>query len=759
MHEPCYGVFPVMDDDVFDTTDFHITDIRDSSPKDGERCDSPIDAQTKSDESKIEDMQDTIQENVTMKTQKIPHLILMVAAKEIDGNCNTPFQFHRQAPARISTSPTLRRIRKSTTGHFMPVQEIFDIAKFPANREDSTLKVSEGHFFESAPWSQKSKASLSPNPCISPLVSSFSFPREDETCISQNTEESINNANISADSTQPRIHVDTEKSSEDLKDSQLDSSTTVKPQDANHCTSLHEYHQSRLFERRRSSVVLSFPGLEVFPGDLLVSDGASDYMYHSSFLPSADAKKTKWPFSKKGSQMKSKQKQISDLENCLSAIKIPDFSQYEFYHIKDKSWIEFLSMQSVENTEGHDKTCRQRQESIWELFTSECTYFLEHLLVLKMVFMNALKHLQSNEHLVDVNVNRLFSNLEDLNQESLNFATNLFNTIKNNELESFTANSLSLADLLTKYFKESICLCHQIYCLNYTSAIIYLETIKQRDDFAVYLKWCEQNEQCKRLHLQDLLVAPLHRFTRYPLLLKNMWKRSTDPNEKISIYSMKEKVESSIRDLEGKVKWLDNSQKFKQLQEVIAWPCLWERDKRFFVPEGLKHHFKETNVENILSSPSRHLLYEGRLVLTESTRVLDVYLFLFDDFLLITKIKRNKRKATIESNLMYPALHPGLQSVMKEGGYCKVLDQPIPLDRLIIKTIDQFHVTVYGLKNAFLIQHENRYQQCIAAFILQAQTESSKKSWMSQIETAISCYTEAHETKKVSILPTESAEI
>lgn len=38
-------------------------------------------------------------------------------------------------------------------------------------------------------------------------------------------------------------------------------------------------------------------------------------------------------------------------------------------------------------------------------------------------------------------------------------------------------------------------------------------------------------------------------------------------------------------DLEGKVKWLDNFQKFQQLHEVIIWPQIWDRDKRFFVPE------------------------------------------------------------------------------------------------------------------------------------------------------------------------------
>lgn len=43
-----------------------------------------------------------------------------------------------------------------------------------------------------------------------------------------------------------------------------------------------EFHRSA--ERRRSSVVVSLPGLEVFPGDLLVSDSALDYLPHTALL-------------------------------------------------------------------------------------------------------------------------------------------------------------------------------------------------------------------------------------------------------------------------------------------------------------------------------------------------------------------------------------------------------------------------------------------------------------------------------------------
>ncbi|KAM5169995.1 pleckstrin homology domain-containing family G member 7 [Mantella aurantiaca] len=762
MLEPVQVFFPAMDDEeYFSITEYSLEDdnevfnIRLCPPINSNITLDEINVKNEGSESTLTDSQLILEgrkastERKHKKAHHVPPLIITVPSEEADVSHSTPFQFDRQAPARISTSPTLRRLRKSTARNFMSLQDYFDASKFPTHKEESVLISSSEHF-------PKNATSIETSGCKSMPVLSSS--QDNGSCASQNLNHTSEHLG------KPGFHTnnaDDEKSPNQNYNGTSASETTKDTEVPHTCSKIKEFHQSRQSERRRSSVVLSIPGLEVFPGDLLVSDGASDYMYNAPWLPNTDAKKPKWPFSKKASFIKGKQKQISDLEICLSSFKIPDFSEYDFYNIKDKSWDEFRNMNQIEQ-KSLSAVNRKRQQSVWELFTSECTYFLEHLLVLKMIFFHALKHLQNNDLLLDVDPVRLFANLEDLNQESLNFSTSLFSTIESRELGSSTSFSLSLADLLTKYFKDNLCLSHQIYCLNYTSAVIYLETLKQREDFAAYLKWCEQQEQCRRLHLTDLLVAPLHRLTRYPLLLKNIWKRSSDAAEKVSIYSMKEKVESSIKDLEGKVKLLDKSQKFKQLQEVIVWSCLWERDKRFFIPEGLKNYFKESNVETMLTSPNRQLLHEGRLTLTESTRLLDVYLLLFDDLLLITKIKRNKRKiSNVEAHAMCPSLHPELQRIVKEGGYCKVLDQPIPLDRLSIKSIDAFHVSVYGMRNAFLIQHGNRYQQCIAAFIMQANTESEKKQWISQIETAISCYTEAYETNRSSVFcyPAESSEI
>lgn len=54
-------------------------------------------------------------------------------------------------------------------------------------------------------------------------------------------------------------------------------------------------------------------------------------------------------------------------------------------HIQDKTWNEVMEMHQKLPTNQSD--LRKQQEAVWELFTSECTYFLDHLLVLKMVML------------------------------------------------------------------------------------------------------------------------------------------------------------------------------------------------------------------------------------------------------------------------------------------------------------------------------------------------------------------------------------
>ncbi|XP_078139291.1 pleckstrin homology domain-containing family G member 7 isoform X3 [Centroberyx gerrardi] len=596
------------------------------------------------------------------------------------------FQFDRQAPGRISTSPTLRRMRSTRRPHQMDSR---DPVRMESTQEEPCPvgPLSPGHRLKS------------------PLAAS---PLSDG-----------------------EIYRDKQPNSSSGQ--QRTRSYRSKTFD-NGVTCVKEHCHNRLQERRRSSVVVSLPGLDVSPGDLFVSNGAADVLNGSNF---SDTKKSKWPFLRRSTTKgKTLTCTASDIEKYLSTAQIQDWRITDFQKHKDCSLAEFLRDQSSQLRADSDPQGFKTQETIWELFTSECVYFLDQLMVLKEVFLATLTNLQMRNCLTDVDSWRLFANLNELCLVSFGFLNNLLRVIKDTLEIPVEGGGPTLLELLSRAFRESICHCLQKYCLNYSTALVYLDSLKPREDFGSYVKWCERNEQCRRLQLRDLLVAPLQRLTRYPLLLRNIAKRCQSEEETRSLQVIAERVDTSICDLEGKVKWLDNYQKVKQLRDALVWLPVWERDKRAFVPENLKHLLKAVTLENLISH--RSLLHEGKLVLTENTKLIDVCLFLFDEFLLITKIKRNKKRSTgPEQNPLRLPQNLELDQLLKEGCTFTVLDQPFSLDRLQLKNIDQLNASTSGLPHSFIIMHQNRYQQCIGAFILQAPSESVKRVWMSKIEGAV----------------------
>ncbi|KAM9815204.1 pleckstrin homology domain-containing family G member 7 [Syngnathus typhle] len=642
--------------------------------------------------------------DLTRTHSKLRHSPLL----DHDGVVAPFFQFDRQAPGRISTSPTLRRMRSTRR----PVLDSQDPARMGITQEEPSAGCL------SSPL-HRVKSPLATSPLLSggeichehPPISSCGRQRT-RSYRSKNVDNSIASMKPQCRSAHPTVKKDF-----GFPDSELQEK---------------EQRPNRLEERRRSSVVVSLPGLDVSPGDLFVTNGAADLLGNFS-----DTKKSKW-FSRRSTTKGKSQTgtTVTDIEGYLSTAQIQDWRNCDLQKYKDYSVAEFLQDQSSQWSATSDPPSFKRQEAIWELFTSECVYFLDQLMVLKEVFLATLANLQTRSCLVDIDAWRLFANLSELCLVSFGFLNNLLRVIKDS-LDITDGNRATLLELLSKAFRESICHCLQKYCLNYTTALLYLDSLKPREDFGSYVKWCESNKQCRRLRLRDLLVAPLQRLTRYPLLLRNIARRFHTDEESRDLRAVADQVDISICDLEGKVKWLDNYQKVKQLRDALVWLPVWEWDKRAFIPETVKHLLKAVTLENLISH--RSLLHEGKLVLTENTKQIDVYLFLFDEFLLITKIKRNKKRSIgPEANSLRLTQNLELDQLLKEGCTFTVLDQPISLDRLRLRNIDQLNASTSGLPHSFIITHQNRYQQCIGAFVLQAVSESSKRAWLSKIEEAVS---------------------
>jgi len=135
-------------------------------------------------------------------------------------------------------------------------------------------------------------------------------------------------------------------------------------------------------------------------------------------------------------------------------------------------------------------------------------------------------------------------------------------------------------------------------------------------------------------------VAPLQHLTKYPLLLKNIRKRTAEADEQhSSLSTIIKAVELSLQELEGKVKSRANYERLQELQSSLVWPSITELDPKTYVPEFLRGILIKQPCESLLASPKRQLLYEGPLILLENAKV-DVYAFLFDDMLLLTRFRK-----------------------------------------------------------------------------------------------------------------------
>lgn len=167
-----------------------------------------------------------------------------------------PFiQFDRQAPARISTSPTLRRMRSTRRPLMDPVMmESTEEEPSPMNLLSPVHRV-------------KSPLAASPlsdgESCHDHQLISSSGRQRTRSNRSKTFENGIASTRQECQSAHPTVIQDFGFPDSGVQETEL-------------C------HNS-LQERRRSSVVVSLPGLDVSPGDLFVSNGAADILNGSNF--------------------------------------------------------------------------------------------------------------------------------------------------------------------------------------------------------------------------------------------------------------------------------------------------------------------------------------------------------------------------------------------------------------------------------------------------------------------------------------------
>ncbi|XP_076357518.1 pleckstrin homology domain-containing family G member 7-like isoform X2 [Tachypleus tridentatus] len=380
----------------------------------------------------------------------------------------------------------------------------------------------------------------------------------------------------------------------------------------------------------------------------------------------------------------------------------------------------------------------KRREALWDLFQSEVMFLYDHLMVLKNVFMEPLKKIQVEGFAMFAQPEVLFGNLDELCCVTYAFCKEFFYLI----LQHVHYGETETTDVLVRLFQKStkataLRQAYHRYTLNYINALNYLETLRRQVEFNEFEKWCSRDLRCKKLQLTDLLVSPVQHIMRLPLLLKEIEMRTDDAYEKEAITSILELEETSIRELDDKMKWLKNFERLLEIQRNIIWPSITELDPKAFIPEFLKAPLSKQPCERLIVSPKRQIILEGPLQLFDGGKPTEMYVILFDDMFLITRRKKglHKKKSSITENW---ASSSSRGSSSQESGFKYVVyKQPLSLDRFFIHDVSPQDGAQNNLKHAFVLVLLNRFQQVVAVYTFQSSNETVKATWLSKLKDTI----------------------
>ncbi|XP_041458498.1 pleckstrin homology domain-containing family G member 7-like [Lytechinus variegatus] len=430
-----------------------------------------------------------------------------------------------------------------------------------------------------------------------------------------------------------------------------------------------------------------------------------------------------------------------NITSLFSKFKIHDKDELEFAVYKDKDWRSFMEWSLGQsdhiNQEPLSKEEIKRRDKVWELFKSECIYLVDHILVLKEIFQERLRWLQCEGHLMHIEMAKLFANLDELCAVSTEFCRELFRNFTCDEGTTQFAGTHAVVAAFTN-FSNQLCPAYSRYCMNYSGALHYLQFLREQEDFLEFIKLCEQDKRCKRLKLVDLLITPIQRITKYSLLLRDIRDCISDALEQAQIDVTLQNVERSLDELEGKVKWLSSFERLREIQQMLTWPADQDGPESSRVCPECRHSSDDESTDNsLLVSSQRTLIHEGSLRMIDHDKHIDVYAFLFDDMLLITRKRR--KLVTRRSFTGCPGNIPDqrYQSPprIRDGITFVVCKAPIMLDQLHqIDVYPENETSAHDVKHRMVLVKTDRDGHVPETYTFDCTTEQVKQTWILHLQ-------------------------
>ncbi|NXR10909.1 ARHGQ factor, partial [Semnornis frantzii] len=258
---------------------------------------------------------------------------------------------------------------------------------------------------------------------------------------------------------------------------------------------------------------------------------------------------------------------------------------------------------------------RKRQEAIFEVISSEHSYLLSLEILIRM-FKNSR---ELSLTMTKTESHHLFSNITDVYEASKKFFT---------ELEARHQNSIFIDDISDIVEKHSSAFDPYVkYCTNEVYQQRTLQKLLATNPaFKEALSRIEAHEDCRSLPMISFLILPMQRVTRLPLLMDTICQKTPKDSPKY------ENCKRALKEVSKLVRLCNEGARKMERTEMM-----------YTINSQLEFKIKPFP----LVSSSRWLVKRGELtayveepgLFSKRTSKQQVYFFLFNDVLIITKKK------------------------------------------------------------------------------------------------------------------------
>ncbi|XP_010843052.1 PREDICTED: rho guanine nucleotide exchange factor 26 [Bison bison bison] len=259
---------------------------------------------------------------------------------------------------------------------------------------------------------------------------------------------------------------------------------------------------------------------------------------------------------------------------------------------------------------------RKRQEAIFEVISSEHSYLLSLEILIRM-FKNS-KAL--SDTMTKTESHHLFSNITDVCEASKKFFT---------ELEARHQNNIfieDISDIVEKHTTSTF----DPYVKYCTNEVYQQRTLQKllatNPSFKEVLSRIESHEDCRNLPMISFLILPMQRVTRLPLLMDTICQKTPKDSPKYEV------CKRALKEVSKLVRLCNEGARKMERTEMM-----------YTINSQLEFKIKPFP----LVSSSRWLVKRGELtayvedtvLFSKRTSKQQVYFFLFNDVLIITKKK------------------------------------------------------------------------------------------------------------------------